>query len=170
MLFAVNKIDFELLLLHPARRRCVLVGNFMHEWWWSLLLIVSRGLEVSVELLSLWAQSQETTAVDSDQYLDFDESQELVISEIWLHTKNSMMTIQGTVNKHKGFLWVQVLSWRLIFQRMKRSFPSMSIKLKRLRSTGMHMPLLWLLGLKLGAAKHSITRNKDTEADPWNSN
>ena len=63
-----------------------------------------EDLESFVELLSpIGAQSQETLVVDSARHINFDEHQELVISEIGVHTKSSMTTMQGAINQLKDF-------------------------------------------------------------------
>jgi hypothetical protein len=63
-----------------------------------------EDLESFVELLSpIGAQSRETAFVDSAPYIDFDESQESVVSDIGVHTESSMTTMQDTGNKLKDF-------------------------------------------------------------------
>ena len=54
-----------------------------------------EDLESFVKLLSpITAQLQETMVMDFAWCIDFDESQELVVSDIGVHTKSSMATIQ----------------------------------------------------------------------------
>ena len=90
-----------------------------------------KDLESFVKLLSpIGAQLQETLDVDSAQRIDYDEPQELVISEIGVHTKSNMTTMECAVNQLKISLWIQVLS-----------FLRTSEELKGQRGTLMHM--LW---------------------------
>ena len=63
-----------------------------------------EDLESLVELLSpIGAQSWKTLVVDSAQHINFDEPQELVVSEIGVHTESSMTTMHGTVIQLKDF-------------------------------------------------------------------
>ena len=63
-----------------------------------------EDLERFVELLSpIGAQSRETLVVDSARHINFDEPHELVISEIGVHTKSSMTTMQGAISQLQDF-------------------------------------------------------------------
>jgi hypothetical protein len=131
-----------------------------------------EDLESFVELLSpIAAQSRETTVVDSARRIDFDESQEAVVSDIGVHTESSMTTMQGAVNQLKDFFVDSSPISEFDFAKNQVIIP------KNKRGTegskeysNAYALATTALSPKLGAAKHFVTRSEDGEADPGNAN
>ena len=131
-----------------------------------------EDLESFVELLSpIAAQSRETTVVDSARRIDFDESQEAVVSDIGVHTESSMTTMQGAVNQLKDFFVDSSPISEFDFAKNQVIIP------KNKRGTegskeysNAYALATTALSPKLGAAKHFVTRSEDGKADPGNAN
>jgi Cu2+-containing amine oxidase len=130
-----------------------------------------EDLESFVELLSpIGAHSQETIVVDSAWHINFDEPQELVISEMRVHTKNSMMTMQGTINQLKDFFVDSSPISEFDFAKNQVIIPKNKQWTKGSKESNAYALAMTALSPKLGAAKHFVTKSEDGEADPGNVN
>ena len=78
--------------------------------------------------------------VDSAQCIDFDESQESVVSDIGVHTESSMVTMQDAVNKLKDFFVDSSPISEFDFAKNQVFIPK-NKELKGRRSTQVHMLL-----------------------------
>ena len=78
--------------------------------------------------------------MDSAQCIDYEKSEELVVSDVGVHTKSSLATMQDTANKLNDF-FVDSQSWGFISPRIKLLFPRTIMELKGQMITQMHMLL-----------------------------
>ncbi len=131
-----------------------------------------EDLESFVELLSpIGAQSRETLVVDSARHINFDEPQELFISEIGVHTESSMTTMQGAVNQLKDFFVDSSHIRKFDFAKIQVIIPKNKQGTEGLKEySNAYALAMTALSPKLGAAKHFVTKSEDGEADPGNEN
>ena len=131
-----------------------------------------EDLESFVELLSpIGAQSRETLVVDSARHIDFDEPQELVVSEIGVHTESNMTTMLGAVNQLKDFFVDSNPISEFDFAKNQVIIPKNKQGSEGSKEYSYAYALATTaLSPKLGAAKHFVTKSEDGEADPGNAN
>jgi hypothetical protein len=129
-------------------------------------------LESFVKLLSpITAQSQETTVVDSARSIDFDESQETVESDIGVHTKSSLATMQGAINKLKDFSVDSSPISEFDFSKNQVIITKDKCGTEGLKEyLNAYALVTTALSSNLGAANHFVTRREDGQADPGNAN